>query len=112
MEPSKNEASWQAGFCQRLKTKSHEQFNLLLCDLGTCDKDQSFMLQAILLDDNGHLSALNWARYVTYAITHFSDRKSQLQRLVNKALELLPESANKDSIDYSMLHMYSAKLKR
>ena len=100
------------GFSQRLKTKSHEQFQLLLCDVTLCDAEQGALLDKILVDTDGHRSALNWSLYVEFARRKFGDRKSQLQRLVNKALELVSEEDNKDSCDYLKLHLCSAQLKR
>lgn len=107
-----SKADWQTNFAARLKTKSHEQFNLLLCDVASTESQQLGLLERILFDPEGHLSAANWNAYVHLAVQKFGDRKSQLQRLVNKALELLPEDGNRDSRDYLMLHVASARLKR
>ena len=105
--------AWQAGFAGRLKTKPHEQFQLLLCDVTTCGAEQRALLDKILLEADGHLSAASWNRYIEHTKSLFGgDRKSQLQRLVNKALELIPEEDNKDSEDYLSLLLCSAYLKR
>ena len=113
MDPQQSrQATRLNGFAQRLKTKSHEQFQLLLCDATACDAEQSTLLDKILVDTDGHRSVLNWSLYVEFARRKFGDRKSQLQRLVNKALELVSEEDNKDSCDYLKLHLCSAQLKR
>lgn len=107
-----SKAEWQTRFGARIKTKAHEQFNLLLCDLVTAEPEQLALLERLLFDEDGHACANHWNSYVQYAAVKFAERKSQLQRLINKALELLPEDSNRDSRDYLMLHVASAKLKR
>jgi len=105
-------AAWQAGFTARLKTKAHEQFQLLLCDVAACDAEQSALLDKLLVDEDGHKSAAHWNLYIEHASRKSGDRRSQLQRLVNKALEMVPEEDNRDSLAYLCLHLCSARLKR
>ena len=112
MDPERKRA-WQAGFAARLKTKTHEQFQLLLCDLTVvCDLEQGKLVDKLLIEDDGHLSAAYWFQYLELVRHRFADRKSQLQRLVNKALEILPEEDNRNSADYLRLNICSAMLKR
>jgi len=99
----------EEAFSKRIKTKAHEQFNLLMCDVGSCDLQQRLLLEAVLLEEGGHASAVRWRAFVQDAFGRFGDRRSQLQRLVNKALELVPDADNEDVL---ALHVYSAKLKR
>jgi hypothetical protein len=99
----------EQAFSARIKTKAHEQFNLLMCDVGSCDLQQRLLLEAVLLEEGGHVSAARWRALVKDAFGRFGDRRSQLQRLVNKALELVPEADNEDVL---ALHVYSTKLKR
>ena len=112
---NRTKADWTSVFTTKLKTKTHEQFNLLLCDVAAANADnkvQIALLESLLFDSEGHTCPAKWCAYVQHTFNKFSDRKSQLQRLVNKALELLPEETNRDSRDYVLLHVASAKLKR
>ena len=101
---------WIAEFNRKIRVKAFEQFSLLLCDIDTSDAEQKEKLEKILFND--HTSPVFWLSYVDYVSRIFPERKLQLQRLVNKALELIDESSNKDVESYIKLHLQSAALKR
>ena len=92
-----------SAFNAKIKSKAFEQFSLLMFDekmlSGDCSSStgnddmsrQRRLLHKILLE-NHHQSSETWAQYLEIAFkSHLSTRKLQLQRLVNKALELLEE---------------------
>lgn len=101
---------WQQAFNERLKTKTFEQFSLLLFDVDTADPKQSKLLQKILFTD--HTSVVYWGDYIEYVFSIFPNRKLQLQRLLNKALEFVDEKVNRNHRHLTMLHLKSAELKR
>lgn len=102
--------AWKQAFDAKIKSKPFEQFGLLLCDLETCVPAQRELLRKILFDDCS--SAHFWSDYINFTIEFFPERKLQLQRLVNKAIEVLNEADNKDNRQYTNLHLQSMKLKR
>jgi hypothetical protein len=97
-------------FNEKLKTKTFEQFSILMCDLDQCDPDQRCLLHSLLVDD--YKSVKNWSEYISYVVSNNPERKLQLQRLINKSLEFLDESELKDDKHYLAIHLESAKLKR
>ena len=96
-------------FNSRLKTKAFEQFSLLLCDLEKSNDQQLSLLHSLLED---HRSLQKWAQYITYVSARHPDRKFQLQRLINKALEFLDENELNGKEEFLDIHLYSVKLKR
>jgi hypothetical protein len=106
---SDNEDAWLEAFNEKIKTKSFEQFSLLLCDVQRAPEVQKQLLAAILFND--HRSLINWVAYLEYANHVFGSRKLQLQRLLNKALELLDENLFKNEKSYLNIHLSSAALK-
>ena len=105
-----NQSTWINGFNEKIRLKPFEQFSILLCDLDNCISEQRDLLGSILFGD--HLNPQNWHAYVSFATKAFPERKLQLQRLVNKALEILDEKINGDNFYYAALHVMSARLKR
>ena len=103
---------WISAFNSRLRTKPFEQFNLLLCENpDLAETRQRDLLKRLLLEEDHHTSAQHWWRYLEYCTIKFPDRKLQLQRLVNKALEFIDEKENQNNLQYVILHMASAQLK-
>lgn len=100
---------WVKAFNDKLRVKPFEQFSLLLCDLDSCESAQKDLLKKILFDD--HASPVYWGEYISYAFKKFPERKLQLQRLVNKALETVDEKENKNNRHFAAIHVQSAKLK-
>ena len=76
-----------------------------------CEEEQIALLKPLLFEINGHTLAANWGRYIAYTARKFTDKSAHLQRLINKALEFLGESENKDDQFYLALHLRSAHLK-
>jgi len=101
----------EAAFASRIKTKQFETFNsIFIVDFASCDAEQTQLLVGLLLADNGdEKSTEKWHNYVSYAMNKYSSKKSQLQRLVNKALEMVNELA--DCPFFVGLHLFSAQLK-
>jgi hypothetical protein len=99
---------WINSFNQKLKLKAFEQFSLLLCDHNS-DEQQKRLLQAILFED--HRSPNAWNSYILHCIHLYPDKNLQLQRLVNKAIEMIDESLNQDNEDYFNILIESALLK-
>lgn len=104
-----DEQLWLDAFDQKIKTKSFEAFSLLLCDFSRAPDKQKVLLNEILFKD--HCSATYWAAYIEYACKTFPTRKLQLQRLINKGLELLDEAIYKNDKDYLIIHINLANLK-
>ena len=113
MSGVREQAKYLKAFNERLKTKAREDFRLVLCDLSGCNKAQKVLLEELLFDKiqskDGHKKAVAWRNYIDYTTEHFCEQKAQLQRLVNKALELVAADANNE--DYVKLHLHSANLK-
>jgi hypothetical protein len=97
-------------FDTKIKKKPFEQFSLLLCDLENCEEIQKNLLKNILFGDES--SPLGWLDYINYLINQFPNRKMQLQRLVNKAIDCIDEDKHRMSKHLLSLHMISASLKR
>lgn len=106
----KEESAWIAAFDLHLRKKSFEQFKLLLCDFATSSEEQRQLLGKILFED--HNNASYWADYIHYAYQQFGDRKLHIQRLLNKALEILDEGSNKNNHAFLLIHLQSIKLKK
>ena len=104
-------SDYHSAFNNILRTKEREEFKLLLCDVETCDEKQKDLLKPLLFEKDGHQVAENWGNYLAYTITSFPDRNVHLQRLVNKALEFLDETQNRDNKFYLGVHLRSAQLK-
>eukprot|EP01038_Epipyxis_sp_PR26KG_P006260 gene6260-8621_t len=107
---------WIEAFNQKIKTRTFEQFNLLICDLDRSEGKQRELLSKILFDTNGNLqqgykNPGYWCDYIEFTFKTFPDRKLQLQRLINKSLELLNEKECKDNRQYATIHLMSAQLK-
>lgn len=98
-------------FTSKIKTKTFEQFTLLLCDLSKATPEQKRLLGGILFEN--HRSPENWLQYLDYITTWFADRKLQIQRLYCKALELIPENElTKSNPKYLQIHLHVADMKR
>lgn len=98
-------------FNAKIKTKTFEQFTLLLCDLSKATPEQKRLLGAILFDN--HQAPENWLQYLEYITTWFADRKLQIQRLYCKAIELIPENElTKNNPKYLQIHLHVANMKR
>lgn len=106
MEDLKN---WIDAFNSKLKTKAFEQFSILICDFKKCQQKQKDLLYKILFID--HKAANYWSDYIEFVVNSFSDRRLQLQRLINKSFELLSESENINNINYVKIHLIAAQLK-
>lgn len=104
-----DEESWQKAFEAKIKTKSFETFSLFMFDQKTNEAQQRQLLGSILFDD--HKSPKVWAAYIQYVSEKFKDKKSHLQRLINKALELLDEKALANDRDFLSIHLCSINLK-
>lgn len=116
---SEDISQWTNQFNLKIKTRQLEQFGLLLCDLESCNNDQKQMLKKILFgSSSSHQCASTWCDYITLVIELFPTRKLQLQRLINKALELVVDSSSesnssdvKSSRHYMQLHLIYSQLK-
>jgi hypothetical protein len=104
------ETLWLNEFERKIKTKGFEQFSVLLLDLKTASTEQKCLLGNILFQN--HLSPCFWNNYIINAFENFKERKSHLQRLINKALEILDEKSFLSSEDYLRIHLNSVSLKR
>jgi hypothetical protein len=104
------EALWLQEFERKIKTKGFEQFSILLFDYKAASTEQKCLLGYILFENQ--LSPLFWNNYITFAFENFKERKSHLQRLINKALEILDEKSFLSNRDYLRIHLNSISLKR
>ena len=129
---------WIQQFELKFKSRPFEQFSLLLCQVPdtytssdspkTLEEKQLRALFSLLFSstEEQDLSSYDksidslcskWKEYLecTFSL-YFPDKKLQLQRLVNKCLEILekvgPQKDLKDNFDYLFIHMQSAKLKK
>lgn len=109
MDDSFNLNTWVTAFNSHLKLRAFEQFSLLLCDVQKCSTLQRDLLHKLLFDD--HRSPELWFAYIDFVVKTNPDRRLQLQRLVNKSLELLDEKDCKDNKSFLSIHIISAQLK-
>jgi len=87
---------WIIAFNKNIKTKTYENFNILLCDLLKCDIKQKDLLYHILFIN--YKSIEYWCNYIDYIIKIFPDRKLQIQRLINKSLEIILSYNDNDNV--------------
>ncbi len=104
------EEIWLQMFERKIKSKSFEQFSLLMFDFKTAKIEQKQLLHPILFSD--HLSSVYWKGYIEYAFQTFKEKKLHLQRLINKALELLEEKKFLCDRSFLAIHLSSIELKR
>mmetsp|Transcript_31467 Transcript_31467/g.34392 ORF Transcript_31467/g.34392 Transcript_31467/m.34392 type:complete len:814 (+) Transcript_31467:71-2512(+) len=103
------EEIWLQMFERKIKSKSFEQFSLLMFDFKTAKIEQKQLLHPILFSD--HLSSVYWKGYIEYAFQTFKEKKLHLQRLINKALELLEEKKFLCDRSFLAIHLSSIELK-
>lgn len=97
-------------FNTKVKTKSFEQFHLMMIDWKSGSARQKQALYQILFVDNKSVDF--WKEYVEMVVGLFPERKLQLQRLISKALELLDEKQMKENPKYLAIHIALANCKR
>ena len=131
MESSQQQQSfdlWINKFNNNLKTKTYENFSILLFDIVKYDNKQKELLYKILFIN--YQSIEYWSNYIDYIISIFPDRKLQIQRLINKSMEIiqLPSTSSlrnnhndisgddndglNDNIYYNRIRDHLLKLKR
>jgi hypothetical protein len=103
-------SNYIAAFKEKIQAKPFEQISLLLFDVNNCEQVQKDLLERILFVDAA--DPTYWSDYVNHAITAFPEKKLQLQRLVNKAIEKIDETLHRDHEGLLSLHLASASLKR
>lgn len=99
-------------FNDQLKRKPFEQVSLLLCDFERCSDEQIKLLNNLLFSKRKECDSRAWADYIKYTCKSFPDRRLQLQRLVNKALELLDENVHKNDKNFLSIYLNSALLRK
>lgn len=104
------ESAWKEAFERHLRKKSFEQYKLLLFEFGTSKALQRELLGKILFIDANN--ANYWADYINFVWEKFHDRKLHLQRLVNKALEILDENQHKHEHAYLTIQLKFVTFKR
>jgi len=90
MEPQQQQQPfdiWFTKFNSNIKTKTYENFNILLFDIIKYDNKQKDLLYKILFIN--YQSIEYWSNYIDYIISVFPDRKLQIQRLINKSMEII-----------------------
>lgn len=104
--------NWMKVFTEKLKVKAFEQFSILLCDPmnPSCDLQQKQELYNILFVN--HKSPNFWESYISSCERLYPEKKLQLQRLLNKAIETIDEKEHKDSDAYINIHIQVAAIKR
>ena len=131
MEPQQQQQPfdiWFTKFNNNIKTKTYENFNILLFDTIKYDNKQKDLLYKILFIN--YQSIEYWSNYIDYIISVFPDRKLQIQRLINKSMEIiqLPSTSSlsnnhndisgddnddlNDNIYYNRIRDHLLKLKR
>ena len=131
MEPQQQQQPfdiWFTKFNSNIKTKTYENFNILLFDIIKYDNKQKDLLYKILFIN--YQSIEYWSNYIDYIISVFPDRKLQIQRLINKSMEIiqLPSTSSlsnnhndisgddndglNDNIYYNRIRDHLLKLKR
>jgi len=131
MEPQQQQQPfdiWFTKFNNNIKTKTYENFNILLFDIIKYDNKQKDLLYKILFIN--YQSIEYWSNYIDYIISVFPDRKLQIQRLINKSMEIiqLPSTSSlsnnhndisgddndglNDNIYYNRIRDHLLKLKR
>jgi hypothetical protein len=131
MEPQQQQQPfdiWFTKFNDNIKTKTYENFNILLFDIIKYDNKQKDLLYKILFIN--YQSIEYWSNYIDYIISVFPDRKLQIQRLINKSMEIiqLPSTSSlsnnhndisgddndglNDNIYYNRIRDHLLKLKR
>ena len=131
MEPQQHQQPfdiWFTKFNNNIKTKTYENFNILLFDIIKYDNKQKDLLYKILFIN--YQSIEYWSNYIDYIISVFPDRKLQIQRLINKSMEIiqLPSTSSlssnhndisgddndglNDNIYYNRIRDHLLKLKR
>lgn len=89
---------WFIKFNNNIKTKTYENFNILLFDIIKYDNQQKDLLYKILFIN--YQSIEYWSNYIDYIISVFPDRKLQIQRLINKSMEIIQLSST-SSLSYN-----------
>jgi hypothetical protein len=102
-------SNYISAFKEKLQAKSSELFSLLLCDISQ-DSPQRWLLDRILFENEK--LPIYWYSYITCTVKAFPEKKLQLQRLVNKALEVISENEFRNDESYLQLHLISASMKR
>lgn len=100
MESSQQQQSfdlWINKFNTNLKTKTYENFSILLFDIMKYDNKQKDLLYKILFIN--YQSIEFWSNYIDYIISIFPDRKLQIQRLINKSMEIIQLSSTSSHIN-------------
>lgn len=130
MEPQQQQQPfdlWFIKFNNNIKTKTYENFNILLFDIIKYDNKQKDLLYKILFIN--YQSIEYWSNYIDYIISVFPDRKLQIQRLINKSMEIIQLSSTSslsnnhngigvdddglnDNIYYNRIRDHLLKLKR
>lgn len=131
MEPQQQQQPfdiWFIKFNNNIKTKTYENFNILLFDIIKYDDKQKDLLYKILFIN--YQSIEYWSNYIDYIISVFPDRKLQIQRLINKSMEIIQLSSTSslsnnhnaisgddndglnDNIYYNRIRDHLLKLKR
>jgi hypothetical protein len=131
MEPQQQQQPfdiWFTKFNNNIKTKTYENFNILLFDIIKYDNKQKDLLYKILFIN--YQSIEYWSNYIDHIISVFPDRKLQIQRLINKSMEIiqLPSTSSlsnnhndisgddndslNDNIYYNRIRDHLLKLKR
>lgn len=102
---------WNEAFNSRLKKQRFEQFGILLCDLEKCEARQKELLRKILFENCN--SAQFWGEYIDYVVASFPDKKLQVQRLINRAIEAIDAGSIdvRDNKQYVAIHLHSANFK-
>lgn len=96
-------------FNMRVKTKTFEQFHLMMIDWKSCLPRQKQSLYNILFVDAKSIDF--WKDYIDLVVSLFPERKLQLQRVISKAIELLDEKQFKDNAKYLAIHISLANCK-
>ena len=117
-----NNREWVEAFEAHIKTRPFEQFNLMMFEQSdryssTSSKEkrlyeqQKLLLNRLLMEE--HHSVGCWSDYCDLLVSmYYPESRYQLQRLVNKAIEILPLNAEmKKNKKYISLHLHCARLK-
>lgn len=107
---TEEEDKWKDAFKRKLKTKTFEEFSILMLDFNNSPDEQKQLLQNILF--NNHSSLEYWNLYLNYCFKLYFDKKSELQLLVNKAIEVLDEGGLREDPGYHDILLKSIELRR
>jgi hypothetical protein len=105
---------WDELFKLKIQTNLKESFSILMhCE---CNLEQEKLLRNLLFED--HKSLKYWIEYIDYCCKQYLDRKDELHKLVEKAIEIINGTNGTEIIKlstnqkYVALHLKLVKLKK